>query len=1694
MRRRRETAGLASTGSASNNVSRFFNIVTAAVALLLTVVVMGAFIRWYAPRPRPPDTELVTSYDRTAMRAALSVPEVESALNVVLSFGSRFIGQPGYIRAAEYVRRAFEQAGLEILEMELETPAPVTQRREILDATGRPLGDVEIYPFFPNHIQPMVTPPAGITGRLVWMTNEVLAQRSQFDDCIAVIDPLNPPEFYGTRWVWYAQLGVRAVIVAPRVRWDQLTIEQWHRLNQNMLSHEPINFVRLMATPAIYQHLDQTVTLHVETEIRPIPNSVMIGVLKAARPAAEALVIRASYDACSILPDRAPGVMQAHELVQMLQLLKGLQPHRETLRRDVIFVATGTDVMACEADSRLLAAMGPRLQRETARAEIARRHAAESERAQWVTQLRRIIEQPGFMEDRTTTARAMQTVTGSVRRFFDEQLRHVLNTLVFEDTEEMLQARIPVVAQEIRDVHHPLYRAYLQAKRRYDDSFSAAGYSLERLMQVRADTIADRHLRDRLRERFAELAEHHNRRARYRQQQLAVHDLFAAYREIVVLRPRLAPFSKADETVSFYLGPGAIHRIDGPLISRHLFSVHQILEQQAEPVPALLTYSPRQIQQTDATMALVAHAAQLWNQFRYPAFDLIYADRPEAYSSSALPVELPFMRNIATMQRGLTFLGETVLFYAHGNGQFAEPGHSPPTVAHGTVYVGGIGESVIPRYTLRGALVGSKGPEFLHAGHYRRLFLVTDVYGQYELLSSPSGFFAGWGHQFFAAAYGADGILAYVNDEGPTAQSLYRTTGNSLYGGVTKPVHFILFRAAPVTILDVANPQTMKQYSGLDFDRADTLTPFGSFNLCRTDGPVTMFLPPDQRCIVRLKAGAPDNELVQTTRAVMMNAQPDEAAAGLATVNARGYLVAHHALVRPEALETARSMLALNGPRLEALQRYRMVDRRTIEFHHNARALWQQAEQRDQPFVDALEHARASATYSILNYPIIRGAIYDAVIGIIWYLFLLVPFVFFFERLLFGFADIRLQLTANAIIFVVVFALLAMLHPAFAMIRSSLMILLGFIILLISLGVIALVSGRFRENLEALRRKRAQVEAAEVNTVGVIGTAFALGLNNMHRRKVRTGLTCATLVLITFAMLCFSSLHTNIVDMVTPTGPAPYNGLLVKPEQFRPVSPDEKFALERRYGRHYPVVARQMYVGMQTWNRETFNPALSIQYTTPDGETRKVDFKSMILLSPSEPLASRLPLLTRTGWFPAPRELPDTPILIPASMARQLGIATASVEQRPQPVTINGRPFVVWGIFEPADLAALKDLDGRNLLPFDVTAMTELRPSAPGRFWEIIADENAPLIDPTFVVISRDDVAGFHVPYGFLRMVSVAVDMSRAAYAEAREEIYRYLEQTGRTVYYGLGGIAYLGRRSRETTAEGMLDLLIPLFIAAITVLNTMRGSVYERRDEIFVYNAVGIAPRYVFFMFMAEALVYSVVGTVMGYLLAQGIGSLLTALNLTGGLQLNFTSRMTVYVSATIIMATLLSTYFPARAALRLAAPTEDVGWKLPAPDGDRLSFALPFTFNYRDRIAILAFFHRYFLDHGEGSAGRFFAGPPQLGLAPEPDPLQPDCPIPEIRCTIWLKPFDLGVSQELVIHMQTDPETREYIAMIRLERLSGTREAWVRLNHGFVAQIRRHFLHWRAVDATQRAELFDEAKQLLDARVGVPAHATDH
>ncbi|MGA0368048.1 MAG: hypothetical protein ACO3N7_01195, partial [Kiritimatiellia bacterium] len=169
--------------------------------------------------------------------------------------------------------------------------------------------------------------------------------------------------------------------------------------------------------------------------------------------------------------------------------------------------------------------------------------------------------------------------------------------------------------------------------------------------------------------------------------------------------------------------------------------------------------------------------------------------------------------------------------------------------------------------------------------------------------------------------------------------------------------------------------------------------------------------------------------------------------------------------------------------------------------------------------------------------------------------------------------------------------------------------------------------------------------------------------------------------------------------------------------------------------------------------------------------------------------------------------------------------------------------------------------------------------------------------------------------------------------------------------------------------------------------------------------------------------------------------------------------------------------TWFPAKSAMEIAAPAEESGWTPPVPDGDIYAFNLPFTFNPAERTAVLAFFRLYLLDHGEGGGGSFSAAPPRYGHLTDTD----GSPVPTLETVIWLQPFDLGVSQKMVLSTPLDTETGSYVACMTVTRLTGTREAWMRVTHGFLAKVRRQFLHWRSVPPDQKTDLRAAAREQM-------------
>ena len=1663
----------------------------AGLALLCGLLIAG-FLHVFSParplaRPTADDR-----YNRSAMDAAMAPASVSNQLQAILACGSRFQGQPGLSLAQQRVRAAFVAAGLEIHELSQSAATVHTLAREIRSRSGELLQDVEIYPFLPNLFQPVVTPEAGCTATLVLATDELLRTRDTFTNCIAVIDFDAPPESYGLNWVRYAQSGFQGVIVAHRKGLDRIRWGDFGTAISSWRDNTPVNYLRLAATPGVFAHLGETVTVRVKMVWEESCDPTLIGILHAPHPADEALVITSCADAPSILPDLAPGTLSAVNQAAQLALLQGIcasrdDPHRT---RDLIFVSYSTRMMGLLAADELTSVLGHALDRKAAGTRLVAEQLANRRQQLDVAECQGCFPEAGFLVDAAATGAKLAALSSGARAVFDSQFRVTMDTLLLERAEVQLQARLAFLRTGGRDTNTAAYARYRAARESGDEGLNLAGVPVRKLLEADAARafVAGNALRARLAARLGQLAAFHAAREACYVQALAIHRQFASYRRLIAMGAFLAPADpagSASEKAAFHIGLENTRA--------QLSAINELIGSTVQHAGAELPLAYEPLREHDhnawarGLVADIPVDVQHWSGKGYPAFVLVNAERVESYQLLGSPVDELRLHRLGSIEQSLRLLGRLTLALAYGQGGFDPPAKSVLTTYSGCVYLSNVGRSIIPAYPLAGALVGHKlGRADGVQGFYRFPLLMTDPYGRYALPTSSGTLLDSPVYSPEAVAFGPDGVIRYCKDEGPQGQRIYQSIHVGTWGNRAN-INIVAFRAAPVTLFDTINPQTRQRYSGFDFLTRDGLTKVAKYNcFARSEDLVTTFLEPDCRFFITCSAGSPENEKVKKIQAFLLGAADPVPPDPEREIDGPGYLAADAGALAAVPRQIARSMKSVDDRRLDLQQRYHMADERTCRFQRRIQSLLEASEAPGTPQHAADLQQRAAVTYATLNHPVLRDTIGEAVAGILWYLGLLVPFAFFFEKLALGCSDIRRQLMAQAAIFLVVFVLLRILHPAFAMIHSSLMILLGFVILLISGGITVLFAGKFRENLEELQKQRGQVTAAAVNTIGVLGTAFALGLNNMHRRIVRTGLTCATLVLLTFAMICFTSVQSDVLDTAVATGRAPYQGLLVKYEQMKPIQELELFALRNRYEPACAVIPRRIMVGRQgVVDRVCSNPELDATYEPVNDLPKRQAVSSILELGARDPLQKQIRLLTQGGWFSTNRvaaEVDLAPVLIADGLAAALGLRPADVDHGRVIIKINGRQVRVHGIFDAASLAAVRDLDGRDILPFDVEAMRSVRVMDE----HVLADDDAPRLATERMVIFQEN-PNLPVRRGDFRLISVAVCMPGLSYRQTRDEATQYLEQSGLAASYGLGTMAYRGRCARARTAGGLLELLIPLVIAALTVLNTMRGSVYERSREIHVYNAVGIAPRYIFAMFFSEAFVYSVVGSVLGFLLSQGLGCLLTRLGWTGGLTMTFTSLSTIYASLAVMAAVFLSTLFPARTAMRIAAPADDAGWKLPEPQDDRMSFALPFTFHAQDRIAVLAFFSRYFADHGEGSAGRFFAAAPQLLVR---DDAACGACVPGLATTIWLKPFDLGTSQRLEILMPVDAETGEFAACVTLRRLSGTRESWVRLNQTFVAELRQHFLYWRAVGSAERRALFTEARQKLEQAIGTQEH----
>ena len=753
----------------------------------------------------------------------------------------------------------------------------------------------------------------------------------------------------------------------------------------------------------------------------------------------------------------------------------------------------------------------------------------------------------------------------------------------------------------------------------------------------------------------------------------------------------------------------------------------------------------------------------------------------------------------------------------------------------------------------------------------------------------------------------------------------------------------------------------------------------------------------------------------------------------------QGLALSQNWLIIPSASLGAWDVWRLNESRLALLRAKDILNSSLEELHGRVRDLLDESDATGNP-VRAEALAASGLLASMPIYEMIRASMDDLVTAVLVLLALCIPFAFALERLLIGSSLIYKQVAWFVGFFIATFILLYLSHPAFAIAQTPIIIFLGFAVVSLSGLVIFIIMQKFEVELKAIQGMTSTVHASDISRFNTVMAAMSMGISTMRRRPLRTALTAITICLLTFTILCFASFDTQRGIIKFFSSPSPgYTGVLLHGPNWGTYNPEFIQLLKGRWGGESDMTVRY-------WLCPEFQGDPDFVAAHEDG-SNPVMIKGMLGI-PARELAYRKDFMALLGI--------DDPALIDTHVFMTEAVAELLKVKPGDRVIVKGQRLIVGPLLNAAAFGAMRDMDASSIIPVDYAQMQGTQAVAEQSPEDLLTDQGTwPNLPTDSVVITSEE----NTRRAGGKPTVVTFYTADAEQASLMAEDIARMHDKRPVLATRLDGV-YRHIQGTVVAASGVSDLLFPILLGGLVIFGTMLGSVADREKEIYTFSALGLAPPHVASLFFAEAMVYSVIGGMGGYLIAQGTMKVLSVLASYGLLQvpeMNYSSTNAI-VTILIVMATVLvSAIFPAIKASRSANPGLLRSWRPPSPDGDVYDIVFPFTVSEYDLTGVVSFLREHFNNFSDTGLGAFMAKNARLVHHPDGSL--------GLSAHLALAPFDLGVTQQF--ELRSAPSEIKGIdeVNIKLVRKSGQPKDWVRLNKQLFDDLRTQFLLWRSL-----------------------------
>lgn len=1566
------------------------------------------------------------------------------SMEMLAGFHDRSTGTNGCREAADIIADAFRK--LEIGKVgRHHFTVPVRACRDSFMVSEN-LGRLDIQPFLLNAISPEAIPPEGLEGPLVYAGNGDPAafNGKKLNGAIVLMDITS-----GKSWLDAAALGAAALIYID----GGISGAGGNRPAPNIFYTEktelsPIRFPRFRVLPnALRQWLggnfqaSRTELPRVRLTSRVTWHPAETDNIYLMVPGADAtlreelIIVETFYDSTALIPGQSPGADEASGIATLLALAEYFKFHPPA--RSVLLTATS-------GHAQTLAGMREMIWSIRAR-------------SKFMNTLRKSLR-----KEKKTAARRLDTIRFIQKNGFDP-----VPGQSPDDPPDIMDAFSEPLKSEIDRLARKLMRMRMAADAQDQlDAIQALARQRSMLQKINWATdikMLDKPARDYLKSLIPATRKLHQRRKRDADRQLKLLQSARKFRAIVKekelaavislhlsshgdgvgafnqgwmypLKPsinRIAPYSALDDALK--QSARSIEKMTGrPSLLRDTLRPSRLRAWQSylpdrPPLGGEISSLAACI---GITLATVNDARMQWGT---------PADRPEnvdpAYAGDQAQFICALLHRLCSASPLQTSnLPRDGFSTVRGNAKFLRHGEIfPDQPAPGTVIMAFQGPQ---RYY---AIVDERG-EFLLKGVADKKHMLDKVIIE--------------GYRFDPES----GAVLWAIDKERTGKPAYRVKMNRRY----MQTDLVMFACRETTLFHLLEPRNfnyMTKIQLLDARReAQPLAYWYSRIDTRVSTLVSVYMAPQ----ARLKMILSDSVLHK--KMILTHATPERP-------DGIGYRIDANPKIPYTHFRTARDMWALLAPRIKSLETHGIYDEKIRTLQDQGLAALSLAEKSlGQHIYDRFDAAaRRAWGLATRVYDQVDQTQKDVLFGVLFYIALFVPFAFCLERLLFAAITIHRRILAFCAILVTLIAIIYQVHPAFQLAYSPLVVVLAFFIIGLSALVSLIIFFRFEDEMKQLQRRSGHVDLSEISRGKAFAAAFLLGVGNLRRRPLRTALTCTTLIILTFTIMSFTTVksmrhHARVLFQKT----APYQGMLFKNVNWRSLPPEAARIIAGELGEKGIAAPR-------AW-REAEDPTRHpIVPVSRDGRT--FEARGLLGLTASEPEISGLDkCLTGGRWFkPGEQQV----VILPDRMARRLGIDPASPRGS---VNIQGMRFDVVGVFSARAFQSLPDLDGESPTPVTfprevVAEMTEA---------EMEALESGDDIK-TFQSRYEHTAADLTLIFPYETVMAAGGDLKSVAVGagpgtDMRKLALTMTDRFGLSLFSGEPDGTYLYQASDTLQYSGVPNIIIPLLISVFIVLNTMIGSVYERKREIGIYTSVGLAPSHVAFLFMAEAMAFAVLSVVSGYVIAQVSAGLLAGSSLWSGVTVNYSSLSGVAAMLLVIAVVLASTIYPAKTAADIAIPDVNRAWTLPDSTRDTIELTLPFMIRRAEMIGAGGYLHSYFKNHQDVSHGVFSTGKTDICIqAPTISANAGGSETPVCNTArenllvlsqkVWLAPFDFGIMQTVDIVFRQSPEDEAFLEIhVRLTRKAGEVNTWWRINKRFLNRLRKQLLIWRSLEAADR------------------------